>query len=284
MRIFADVHRKKDDSGYRITYTTDGEVFKHVDSPIELPVEAGDRLYVDVIPVAHTDAFIQLLRRGVEVFYLRRLNMIETIRQGLGIPKSNKGDVRVLMSIDEHWFKRTDEDFLAMRQLISDYRRLERDKQRLENQSKDAFNKDSFKRLIDHIEEEQKTVAIPIIEEAEKRLPLFRIIAEELGITGDNHVLAREALAEVLMYIDPRWSWRKTVNFFGLFKSNNKKKKKIYNGKARRALERLTIAVYNISPEELTAKLQKKLLRHIWLTVRREAQERLAGIPAQQQG
>ncbi|BAJ50011.1 hypothetical protein CSUB_C0148 [Candidatus Caldarchaeum subterraneum] len=87
-----------------------------------------------------------------------------------------------------------------------------------------------------------------------------------------------------MMYVDPRWGLRKTLNFFGLFKNTNKKKKKRYNGQARKALQRLTIAVYNIKPKELTAKMQKTLLRQIWLTIRQETQERLAGTPAQQQG
>ncbi|MEM4642932.1 MAG: hypothetical protein QXF36_07175, partial [Candidatus Caldarchaeum sp.] len=119
MRIFADVHRKKDDSGYRITYTTDGEVFKHVDSPMDIPAQAGDEVFVDTIPIIHTNAFIELLRKGVEVYYLRRLSLIEKMRQRLGIPKSAKNDVKILMNIEKKWFKRVDEDFLSMRQIIS---------------------------------------------------------------------------------------------------------------------------------------------------------------------
>ncbi|MEM4494911.1 MAG: hypothetical protein QXE96_03835 [Candidatus Caldarchaeum sp.] len=37
MRFYCDVHRKRDDTGYRVTYTTDGEDFRHVDSPVEIP-------------------------------------------------------------------------------------------------------------------------------------------------------------------------------------------------------------------------------------------------------
>ncbi|GBC70858.1 hypothetical protein HRbin02_00630 [Candidatus Calditenuaceae archaeon HR02] len=37
MRFYCDVHRKRDDSGYRITYTMDGEDFRHVNSPLEIP-------------------------------------------------------------------------------------------------------------------------------------------------------------------------------------------------------------------------------------------------------
>ncbi|BAJ49892.1 hypothetical protein CSUB_C0023 [Candidatus Caldarchaeum subterraneum] len=281
MRFYADIHRKKDDSGYRITYTTDGETFRHVDSPAKIPAEVGDKVYVDVIPIMHTDGFIELLKRGVEVYYLRRLTLIEKMRKKLGISKSAKTDIKILMSIDEKWFKRVDEDFLAMRQLISSFRRLERTKQRLENQSKDVSDvaKDSFKRLIDHIEEEKLITARPITEEAERRYPLFRIIAEELGITGENHLLAREALAELLTYVDFNLSFTDVRLYLGLFRQriNNQK----YNHIARKALNRLTMSITNKEP---IARDEEEIAFKIWLTIRRETQERLAGVAAQQQG
>ncbi|MEM4303031.1 MAG: hypothetical protein QXQ70_03930, partial [Candidatus Caldarchaeum sp.] len=39
----------------------------------DVPAGAGDELFVDTIPVELTDGFIELLRRGVRVFYVRRL-------------------------------------------------------------------------------------------------------------------------------------------------------------------------------------------------------------------
>ncbi|MEM1975139.1 MAG: hypothetical protein QW074_03520 [Candidatus Caldarchaeum sp.] len=278
MRIFADVHRKKDDSGYRITYTTDGEVFKHVDSPMDIPAQAGDEVFVDTIPIIHTNAFIELLRRGVEVYYLRRLSLFEKMRQRLGIPKSAKNDVKILMNIEEKWFKRGDEDFLAMRQLISSFRRLERDKQRLENQSKDVpdVTKDSFRRLIDHVEEEKLIIAKPVTEEAERRFPFFKTIAEELGITGENHLLAREALAELLTYVDFNLSFTRIRRYLGLYPRHGER----YNHDARKALERLTRGLITGA---ITAKHLVDIAKTIWLTYIRETQ-RLAGIPAQQQG
>ncbi|BAJ50268.1 hypothetical protein CSUB_C0407 [Candidatus Caldarchaeum subterraneum] len=269
-RFYADIHRKKDDSGYRITYTTDGEAFKHVDSPTKIPAEAGDKVYVDVIPVMHIDGFIELLRRGAEVHYLRRLTLIKQMRKRLGIEsKSAKTDVRILMNIEEKWFKRVDEDFLAMRQLISPFRRLERTKQRLENQYKDVPDvaKQSFKRLIDHIEEEKLVVARPIIEEAERRYPLFKLIAEELGLTGDSHLLGRQALAELLTYVDFSRSFTDVRIYLGLFRQriNNQK----YNHIARKALNRLTMSITNKEPR---ARDEEEIAFKIWLTYRRGAQ------------
>ncbi|MEM4273277.1 MAG: hypothetical protein QW420_02840 [Candidatus Caldarchaeum sp.] len=278
-RFYCDVHRKKDETGYRITYTTDGEVFKHVDSPTKIPAEAGDQVFVDTIPIMHTDGFIELLKRGVEVYYLRRLTLIKATRQKMGITsKSAKTDIKILMMVEERWFKSVDEGFLAMRQLISPFRRLERTKQRLENQYKDVPDaaKQSFKRLIDHIEEEKLIIARPIVEEAERRYPIFRTIAEELGITGENHLLAREALAELLTYVDFNLSFTKIRRYLGLYPGHGKR----YHHDARRALERLTRGLITGT---ITAKHLTEIAKTIWMTIRRETQ-RLAGIPAQQQG
>ncbi|MDT7879178.1 MAG: hypothetical protein RQ862_11605 [Candidatus Caldarchaeales archaeon] len=78
MKFYADVHRtKKNSERYRITYTTDGKAFKHIDSFSEIPAEPGDKLFMDTIPPNHTDGVLELLRRGVEIYYLRRLTLIK---------------------------------------------------------------------------------------------------------------------------------------------------------------------------------------------------------------
>ncbi|MEM0349802.1 MAG: hypothetical protein QXD24_06460 [Candidatus Caldarchaeum sp.] len=281
MRFYADVHRKRDDSGYRITYTTDGENFRHVDSPSEIPVEAGDKVYVDTIPIMHTDGFIELLRRGAEVYYLRRLSMIEKMRQRLGIKsKSAKTDIKILMAIDEKWFKRVDEDFLIMRRMIAAYRSLLKTHQRLLNMSK-AVSETERKILREEIrfnEEKMKELTQIIAEEAEMRYPYYKTIADILGITGDNYVMAREALAELLTYVDFSRGFMKLKRYLRLF---DNKRYKQYNHETRQALTRLAIAIHGV---EQRGKQQQELLKTIWMTIRQEAQERLAGIPAQQQG
>ena len=100
LKFYADVHRsKKNGEGYRMTYSTDGKAFKHVDSFSEVPAGSGDRLFMDTIPPSHTDGVIELLRRGVEVYYLRRLTLIEKMRREHKLPKSARGDIKALMSI-----------------------------------------------------------------------------------------------------------------------------------------------------------------------------------------
>jgi len=91
-RFFCDVHRRaKNGEGYRITFTTDGVTFKHVDGFAEIPVKAGDKVFADVVPLQHTDGVVELLRRGVELYYLRRLTLIKERREELKLPKTTRG-------------------------------------------------------------------------------------------------------------------------------------------------------------------------------------------------
>ncbi|MEM4341685.1 MAG: hypothetical protein QXH32_01905 [Candidatus Caldarchaeum sp.] len=278
-RFYADIHRKKDDSGYRITYTTDGENFRHVDSPSEIPVGPGDKVFVDTIPIIHTDGFMELLRRGAEVYYLRRLSMIEAVRQRLNIKsKSAKSDIRVLMAIGDKWFRRVDEDFLIMRRMIAAFRSLLKTHQRLLNMSKavSEMERRILREEIRFNEERMRKLAEIIAEEAERRYPYYKTIADILGIR-DNHVMAREALAELLTYVDFSRGFMKLKRYLRLF---DNKRYKQYNHETRHALTRLARAIHGT---EQQGKQQQELLKTIWTTIRQETQK-LAGIPAQQQG
>jgi len=279
-RFFCDVHRKaKNGEGYRITFTTDGVTFKHVDSFAEIPVRAGDKVFVDVIPLQHTDGAVELLRRGAELYYLRRLTLIKERREKLKLPKTVRGDIKALMSTEERWFRKLSEDFLTMRRLISAYRSLLKTHQQLENKRK-AVSEDErniLKTAIKALEDQMDAMAKQIAEEAGRRYPAYNKLVEELGIGGNT--TAMEALAELVVYLDPMKGFRKTVNLLGLFK-RIRGRKKIYSGHLRKALQRLTSSANNITSLHLTAKTEKQTLHKIWKTYRREAQGRLA-IPAQ---
>jgi hypothetical protein len=60
LKFYADVHRtKRNGEGYRITYTTDGKkTFRHADGFSGIPAGPGDRLFMDILPVQHTDGAI----------------------------------------------------------------------------------------------------------------------------------------------------------------------------------------------------------------------------------
>jgi hypothetical protein len=65
LKFYADVHRtKKNKDRSRITYTKDETTFKHVDGFSEIPARPGDKLFIDTLPVQHTEGAIELLRRG----------------------------------------------------------------------------------------------------------------------------------------------------------------------------------------------------------------------------
>ena len=280
MKFYADVHRtKKNSERYRITYTTDGTAFKHVDSFKEVPAGPGDKLFMDTLPPQHTDGAIELLRRGVEVYYLRRLTLIEKMRREHRLPKSARGDIKALMSIEERWFRRVTEDFLVMRRMILAYRSLMKSYIQLVNKAKALSEREriTLKPAISSIEKQLEEVARMIVEEAGRRYQAYNRLIGELGVRGN--IKAQEALAELMTYLDPSKGFRKTRNLLGLFKPI-RGGRKIYSGHLRRALQRLTASTNNIRTCELTTKMEKEILSRIWRTYRMEALGRLA-MPAQ---
>jgi hypothetical protein len=279
-RFFCDVHRRaRNGEGYRITFTTDGVTFRHADSFAEIPVKAGDKVFVDVIPLNHTDDAIGLLRRGVELYCLRRLTLVEKKRGELKLPKTTRGDIKTLMNLEERWFRKLSEDFLIMRRLVSAYRSLLKTHQQLENKRK-AVSEDErniLKTAIKSLEEQMIVMASKIVQEAGRRYPAYNKMVGELEI--GNNVSAMEALAELIPYLEYPMGYIKFCNLLGLFKPI-RGRKKIYSGHLRKALQRLTASTNNIPPYQLTAKLEKQTLAKIWKTYRQETLRRLA-IPAQ---
>ncbi len=283
VKYFCDVHRaRRNGGGFRITYSTDGERFRHVDGFEELPAGSGDGVLVDTIPLQHTEGVIELLRRGVEVYYLRRLTLIKKRREELRLSKTTRNDLRVLMSIEEKWFRKVGEDFLIMRRMIAAHRSLMRTHQQLVNKAKAMSEQERriLRPVIKTVEQQMRVMAARIADEACKRYPAYDKLVEELEIR--ENAGAMEALAEIITYIDANRGFVKTARLFGLFKPI-RGRKKIYDGRLRQALQRLTASVNKISSPHLTAKLEKQTLHRVWTILRQEAQGRLA-ILAKQQG
>jgi hypothetical protein len=264
-RFFCDVHRRaRNGEGYRITFTIDGVTFKHVDGFAEIPVRAGDKVFADVVPLQHTDGAVELLRCGVELYCLRRLTLIKKRREELKLPKTTRGDIKALMSIDERWFRKLSEDFLIMRRMISAYRSLLRSRQQLENKCKalSEAEKHTLKPAIKALENQMDEMAKQIAEEACRRYPAYNNLVEVLGI--DGNLQAMEALAELMTYIDLTYSWTKIRNYLGLWKRD--RKNRYHKSKtARQALERLTIT---IKAHRMKGRDLEEALKTIWTTLR----------------
>jgi hypothetical protein len=264
VKCFCDIHRKaKNGEGYKITFSLDGVTFKHVDHFEDIPAKAGDKIYTDTIPLNYTNGAIELLRRGIELYCLRRTTLIEKRRKELGLSKTTRNDIKILMSIEEQWFRKLSEDFLIMRRLVSAYRSLSKTHQQLENKRK-AVSEDErniLKPAIKALEEQMIAMAKQISDEAGKRCQSYNGLVEVLGIHGN--LQAMEALAEVLIY--PEWlTWRRTRNYFGLWKRD--RKTRYYRSRtARQALERLTLAVkgYGVKGRDL-----EEVLKTIWIALK----------------
>jgi hypothetical protein len=280
VRYYADVHKtRKHGEGYRITYSADGVSFKHVDSFSEFPAGPGDQVFVDTIPPSHTDGVIELLRRGVEVYYLRRLTLTEKIREEFKLPKTARGDIKALMRIGDSWFRRVTENFLVMRRMILAYRSLLKTHQQLTNKFKalSEAERNVLRPAVKSLEEQMVEMARQIAIEAGRRYPAYNRLVDELGISGN--ISAMEALAELIVYIEPSKGFRKTKNLVGLFKPIHGRKR-FYDDRLRKALQRLTASANNTSPSRLTARMEKEVLLRVWMIYRMEALGRLA-MPAQ---
>jgi hypothetical protein len=276
LKFYADVHRsKRNGEGFRITYSTDGITFKHVDSFSEVPAGPGDELFMDTLLPQHTDGSIELLRKRVEVYYLRRLTLIEKMRREHKLPKTARGDIKALMSIEERWFRRVTEDFLVLRRMILAYRSLLKTHQQLVNKAKSLSESGriTLKPVISSIEKQLGEMAWMIAEEAGKSYPAYNRLVGEMDICGN--IKAQEALAELIAYLDPFKGFRKTSNILGLFKPI-RGGRKIYSGHLKRALQRLTASTNNISPLQLTAERKKEVLSRVWRIYRQEVLGRLA--------
>jgi hypothetical protein len=139
------------------------------------------------LPVQHTDGVIELLGRGVEVYYLRRLTLIEKVRGELRLPKSARGDIRALMKIGERWFRRVTEDFLVLRRMILAHRSLLKTHQQLLNKYKalSEAEREVLRQVIKSLEVQMEEVARMIVGEAGKRYQAYNRLVDELGIRGN---------------------------------------------------------------------------------------------------
>ena len=268
--IYADVHRTgKNGEGFRITYTTDGVAFKHVDNFTDIPAKAGDKVFVDVLPLQHTDGAIELLRCGVEVYYLRRTTLIAKRREEMKLPKSARGDIKALMSIEERLFRKVSEDFLVMRRrMIAAYRSLMKTRQQLINKAEalSENERDTLKPAIKTIEEQIEVMAAKIAEESGRRYPAYDKLVDELGIRGG--LSSMEVLAELLTYVDfvnsPLRRLKKLLGLYKPVRSRKKKQWRIYDGGLRQALNRLAVSYYGTIPNgrmcwQLTRRLKELL-------------------------
>jgi len=272
MDIYADVHRtRRNGERFLITYTSDGIDFKQADGFEEMPAGPGDRVFVDVLPLQHTEGVIGLLRRGVEIYYLRRLTLIARKREELRLPKTERGDIKALMAIDGKWFRRVTEDFLVMRRMVVTYRSLMGTYQQFMSKYMAVSEEERrvLRPVVKALEQQMEELAERIAEEAGRRYPAYNRLVEELKL--HDSLTSREALAEIIVYLDPSKGFRKTANLFGLFKPV-RGKKKIYSRHLRKALQRLTASVNGIRATQLAARLEKKTLFKVWMILRQEAQ------------
>jgi hypothetical protein len=192
------------------------------------------------------------MRRGVEVYYLRRLTLIEKMRREHKLPKSARGDIKALMNIEEGWFRRVTEDFLVLRRMILAHRSLSKTHQQLMNKYRALSEAERvmLKPATSSIEKQMEEMAKKIDEEAGRRYPAYSMLLERLGIDGS--LAGREALAELLTYADfVNSSLRGLKKLLGLYKPINSSRTeywRLYDGRLHKAVTRLAMAYYKNRP------------------------------------
>jgi hypothetical protein len=143
-----------------------------------------------------------------------------------------------------------------MRRVILGHRSLLRTHQQLLNEYKSLSEaeKEVMKPTIKSLEVQMEEMAGMIAEEAGKRYQAYNRLVGEMGIRGN--IKSQEALAELIIYLDPSKGFRKSRNLLGLFKPI-RGRRKIYSGHLRRALQRLTASANNTTVFQLTARMEK---------------------------
>jgi hypothetical protein len=123
-----------------------------------------------------------------------------------------KGYIKTLMNIEERWFRRVTEDFLAMRRMITAYRTMTRTYQQLLNKYRalSEAEREVLRQVIKSLEVQMEEMARMIAEETGKRYPVYNRLVDALGVGGN--FVAMEALAELITYLDPSTGFRKTGN------------------------------------------------------------------------
>ena len=113
--------------------------------------------------------------------------MIEKMRRKHKLPKSARGDIKALMSIEERWFRRVTEDFIVMRRMILAHRSLLKTHQQLLNKYKALSDaeREVLKPAISSIEKQMVEMARRIAEEAGKSYPACNRLVDGLGIRGN---------------------------------------------------------------------------------------------------
>jgi hypothetical protein len=123
-----------------------------------------------------------------------------------------KGYIKTLMKIEERWFRRVTEDFLAMRRMITAYRTMTRTHQQLLNKYRalSEAEREVLRLVIKSLEVQMEEMARMIAEETGKRYPVYNRLVDALGVGGN--FVAMEALAELITHLDPSKGFRKTGN------------------------------------------------------------------------
>ncbi len=249
-RFYVDVHSRVDWKPHTVF---DCERFKMVWRLSEIDAKDGDEVYVDSLPAEAYRDVIDLMKRGVRVFRLKRLDILPKLRAQINVEKTHENDAFILSTLDENFFRELHEEEVRLRMLIAEYNKLLRLLKRMRQLDCRVEGFAEARRIIRRAKDR---LAEQIAAEAETIIPRYREVCERLGLS-DNDVHGKAALADLMLNIDFNRGLRKILSYLGRHQHNRSH----YNKRIRMALERLSMSYYQ--RRIVRAKEQVKLLKTI---------------------
>lgn len=255
-KFYVDVHA----NGRRKLHVVfDGMRFFKVGRLTDIPLEAGDVLYMDVLSQTIYEDVLNLLSKGVKVYRLRRTYTIKEFRSHMSFEKTDENDAKLLSSIGEEHFTEVTVPFIELMKLLDEYYIYLHALKTL-RQHKNSSEQFHEARLA--IRRGKDRLAKEIVKKAEDVIPEYRKLCETLRLSYYGKV----ALADLLLHVDFSRKLRKILCYVGLYKPNNGR----YNHRMKKAT--ISLAISHYRKHRLKAREARLLLKTIKQT--------LAGGPA----
>lgn len=268
-KAFVDVGVRKPNTVY-----FNGKVFE-IDDLLRLETPTT---YLDVIfPSIFKQAW-SLLQKGVRVYSLRDTRLLESLRQQSHVDKSDENDAKMLAIVPASAWKELTKDDITIRGLLHQYYVVADDIRRNKQWCSLMVDVDARALLIERInflKRQRYVFERRILETAKTMLP-YDYVSDRLGVRGVS-------LVTLMTYVDFSKTFKQLVMFAGF--CDPKTRNDRFCRKVRRALNALAATtirdkhqryhgVYSYyvaklgSPRKALLRLQKRLFKDIWQTLR----------------
>ncbi len=260
-----DFHRNKD-----LVVFIPGEspiiaVVKHEELLDFLVKNDVQRILIDAPFPSRAELLMEISKAGIEVYFIRRLTVIEKFRKFLKklkieAPKNDYADAVLQSFIKPKYLQWTDWRYLDCQLEMQLWRdnnaEYQKYKQRLKNWPKEK--RDRVAKLMTDIEENAREFVNTVL----KHYPEIADLFKEFNIEDD--VVAEVYTCEVFLEVLSCDTRIGTINKAGIRLSEKASKKKlIHDGRISYAVNQLAIKVYHLNPKRVDKIFKLMLVRKI---------------------